>query len=84
MYDLKGSLKGRKIKVNEGEDRSQKVQKDLDFMSNQEHISLTKEDSNDFNDLIQKDSEFLSDLEIMDYSLFFVKLTCTDAEVPFN
>jgi hypothetical protein len=68
IYDLKGSLIGRKVKDKEREANPGAVLKDINFLEDQVKIKLgPKKDA--FIHQLKQDAEFLADLNIMDYSL---------------
>lgn len=65
-YDLKGSTVGRSATQKERENG--KVRKDLDLLQDQ-RVLLLGPDKETLVEQLRRDSEFLSSLEIMDYSL---------------
>ena len=75
-YDLKGSSTNRIAKF----DMSQNdafVLKDINFNQYEHGIMLSKKNINRVRRLTKYDSYFLSKMELMDYSLFLVKITLT-------
>ena len=75
-YDLKGSSTNRIAKF----DMSQNdmfVMKDINFNQYEHGIMLSKKNINRVRRLTKYDSYFLSKMELMDYSLFLVKITLT-------
>ena len=74
MYDLKGCEQGREIYIADENDAKVKVQKDLNYIKNKEHLYLTQKDSENIKLIVKKDTKYLEDLELMDYSLFVVKV----------
>lgn len=75
-YDLKGSCTNRIAKF----DMAQNdifVLKDLNFNQYEHGIMLSKKNINRVRRLTKYDSYFLSQMELMDYSLFLVKITLT-------
>ena len=78
-YDLKGSHKNRKIKF---DDISQAtVMKDINFDTTEYGIMINRDDIKRLRKLTRYDSIFLKQLELMDYSLFLVKITLSKEEV---
>ncbi len=84
MYDLKGSVKGREAFLNNELDCRFITQKDLNFINSKEQISLSYKENKIFNELIKNDAMFLNSLEIMDYSLFLVKVSLSETQVRLN
>jgi 1-phosphatidylinositol-4-phosphate 5-kinase len=68
MYDLKGSLEGRKATPKERE-QEVPVLKDLDFLEGKMKIRIDPEKSKILASQLDRDSQFLQKLNIMDYSL---------------
>lgn len=69
VYDLKGSTFSRIVK---GRIKPSTTLKDINFVDNQREITevnLSDKDLWKINTVIKKDSDFLSSLNIMDYSL---------------
>ena len=85
-YDLKGSTVGRRsIKDSETPIRKLKFKtlKDLDFNQYDKKISMSAELKGKLRDILEKDVEFLSSLDLLDYSLIlFVvdKSSCLDKD----
>jgi 1-phosphatidylinositol-4-phosphate 5-kinase len=77
-YDLKGSILNRKVKY---ENIDTKVMKDLNFNEIEEILLINKANSKKLIDIITKDSNFLSDLGIMDYSLLVIKISLNKKEI---
>ena len=77
-YDLKGSILNRKVKY---ENIDTKVMKDLNFNEIEEILLINKANSKKLIDIITKDSTFLSDLGIMDYSLLVIKISLNKKEI---
>jgi len=78
-FDLKGSSFKRKSffdidKIDE------KTMKDNNFDEIEHRIFLSKESSDKLRKICKKDSEFLRDMELMDYSLFLIKITLPKEE----
>ncbi|CAD8134016.1 unnamed protein product [Paramecium pentaurelia] len=65
-YDIKGSKYKRSTQLNVDPDVARK---DLDFISNNEIISIDKKRRQELIEQIEKDSEFLSNNNLLDYSL---------------
>ena len=78
-FDLKGSTYKRKedFDVN---DINNKVMKDLNFNEIEQNIMISKQRIDHLRNIISLDSKFLSESELMDYSLFLVKLTLNKEE----
>ena len=78
-FDLKGSSFKRKSffdidKIDE------KTMKDNNFDEIEHRIFLSKESSDKLRKICKKDSEFLRDMDLMDYSLFLIKITLPKEE----
>ena len=74
QYDLKGSTLNRKSHF-DPQIVDKKVMKDLNFDEFEIALLFSEKNSNKIKDIVKRDSEFLSNLELMDYSLFVVKLS---------
>ena len=75
-YDLKGSSANRICEFNmEKSDIS--TMKDLNFNQFEHGIMISRHNIKRFRKLTKYDSYFLSTMELMDYSLFLVKITLT-------
>jgi 1-phosphatidylinositol-4-phosphate 5-kinase len=70
VYDLKGSTEGRFVKKDE------KILKDLDLMKNKFHLKFEKKNQLQFLLQINEDTKFLTELDLMDYSLLVGVLKC--------
>jgi len=79
-YDLKGSTKNR-ITEFDMEKLAEKTLKDLNFNEIEKGIFISKDNINIFRKLIYYDSKFLCEMELMDYSLFLVKLTLSKEQI---
>ena len=78
-YDLKGSTANRKADFNmETSDSS--TMKDLNFNEYEHGIMISRENIKKFREMTKSDSLFLCRLELMDYSVFLVKLTLSKKE----
>ena len=77
-FDLKGSTYKRKSKFLMGDDNN--VMKDLDFNEFEKSIMMSYSSINKLRRITELDSNFLKDSELMDYSLFLVKLNLTSKE----
>ena len=77
-FDLKGSTYKRKANFNMSDNNN--VMKDLDFKEFEKTIMLSLSSIKKLRDITSKDSKFLCKSELMDYSLFLVKLTLTKQE----
>ena len=78
-YDLKGSTANRKSKF-DMEKSDSKTMKDLNFNEFEHGIMISKENIEQFRKVTRADSTFLSSLDLMDYSVFLVKLTLSKEE----
>ena len=78
-YDLKGSTANRKSAFNM-EKTDSSTMKDLNFNEYEHGIMLSRENIKKFRKITKSDSFFLSQLDLMDYSVFLVKLTLTQKE----
>ena len=72
-FDLKGSSFKRKSKL-DIEKIDEKTMKDNNFDEIEHKIFLGKESSDKLRLICKKDSEFLRDMNLMDYSLFLIKI----------
>ena len=79
-YDLKGSQLNRKVKY---ENMDTKVMKDMNFNEVEEVFLISKKDSKKLLDIVIRDATFLSNLGIMDYSLFVGKISLNKEEIKF-
>jgi len=77
-YDLKGSTYKRTAAFHFENDNN--VMKDLDFMEFEKSIMLSKQSINKLRQTAEKDSNFLKNSELMDYSLFLAKITLNKEE----
>ena len=73
-YDLKGSSANR-ISDFDMESSDSSTMKDLNFNEFEHGIMISRENIKRFRKLTRLDSCFLSSMDLMDYSLFLVKLT---------
>ena len=78
-FDLKGSSFKRKSKF-DMEKIEEKTMKDNNFDEIERKIFLGKESIDKLRLICKKDSEFLRDMELMDYSLFLVKINLPKEE----
>ena len=74
QYDLKGSTLNRKSNF-DPQIVDKKVMKDLNFDEFEIALLFSENNSKKIREITKKDSEFLCNLELMDYSLFVVKLS---------
>jgi hypothetical protein len=79
-YDLKGSSVNRKTDF-EIDSVEKIVMKDLNFDEIEKYIMLSSLDKERLRFACTADAYFLNDMEIMDYSLFVVKLSLTNKEI---
>ena len=77
-FDLKGSTYKRKANFDINDNNN--VMKDLDFNSFEKGIMLSLSSIEKLREVIKNDSNFLCKSELMDYSLFLVKLTLSKKE----
>ena len=78
-YDLKGSTQNRVSEFNM-EKTDIQTMKDLNFNEFEKGIFISSDNIKIFRSLIKNDSIFLRRMELMDYSLFLVKLTLSKEE----
>ena len=78
-FDLKGSTYKRKADFDVA-NLNNEVMKDLNFNEIEKNIMIGKESINQLRNSISQDSKFLCDSELMDYSLFLVKITLNKEE----
>ena len=79
-YDLKGSTSNRTAEF-DMEKTDSSTMKDLNFNEYEKGIIISNDNIQRFRKLIKVDSLFLSRMELMDYSLFLVKLTLSKEEI---
>ena len=77
-FDLKGSTYKRKANFDMANNNN--VMKDLDFNEFEKSIMLSLSSIQKLRDITAKDSKFLCKSDLMDYSLFLVKLTLSKKE----
>jgi hypothetical protein len=77
-FDLKGSTYKRKSNFDMGNNNN--VMKDLDFIEFEKSIMLSLTSIKRLREITTSDSKFLCKSELMDYSLFLVKLTLSKEE----
>ena len=78
-FDLKGSTYNRKANF-DMDTTNTNVMKDLNFDEIEKNIMISKSSIDKIRDIIKQDSKFLCRSELMDYSLFLVKLTLNKEE----
>ena len=78
-YDLKGSSAKRKSKFDMAKSDTS-VMKDLNFKQYEHGIMISRENIKRVRKLTKYDSLFLCNMNLMDYSLFLVKLTLSKEE----
>ena len=78
-YDLKGSTQNR-VSEFDMEKTGIDTMKDLNFNEFEKGIFISSDNIKIFRSLIKNDSIFLRRMELMDYSLFLVKLTLSKEE----
>ena len=79
-FDLKGSSFKRKSAF-DIEKIDIKTMKDNNFDEVEHKIFLSKESTEKLRKICKKDSEFLRDMELMDYSLFLIKISLSNKEM---
>lgn len=79
-FDLKGSSFKRKSGF-DIEKIDEKTMKDNNFEEIEHKIFLSNESSDKLRNICKKDSEFLRDMELMDYSLFLIKINLPKEEM---
>jgi len=79
-FDLKGSSFKRKSGF-DIEKIDEKTMKDNNFDEIEHKIFLSKKSSDKLRKICKKDSEFLRDMELMDYSLFLIKINLPKEEM---
>ena len=78
-FDLKGSTYNRKANF-DMDNTNNNVMKDLNFDEIEKNIMIGTNSINKLRDIVRQDSQFLCNSELMDYSLFLVKLTLSKEE----
>ena len=78
-YDLKGSTANRKSNFDMDKSDSSTM-KDLNFNEYEHGIMISRDNIKKFRKITKSDSSFLCRLELMDYSVFLVKLTLSKNE----
>jgi hypothetical protein len=78
-FDLKGSTYKRKANF-DMDSTNTNVMKDLNFDELERNIMINNNSINKLRDIVKQDSKFLCRSELMDYSLFLVKLTLNKEE----
>ena len=78
-YDLKGSTANRKSAF-DMEKSDSSTMKDLNFNEYERGIMISRENIKKFRKITNLDSKFLCKMELMDYSVFLVKLTLSKKE----
>ena len=78
-YDLKGSTANRKSAF-DMEKSDSSTMKDLNFNEYEHGIMISRENIKKFRKITNLDSKFLCKMELMDYSVFLVKLTLSKDE----
>lgn len=81
-YDLKGSVINRKTSF-EMDNVQKIVMKDVNFDEIEKYLYLDRVDSERVINTATNDAYFLTDMNIMDYSLFVVKVSLPDKIVNF-
>lgn len=81
MYDLKGSTLGRIVNLKgQTKETGLRVLKDLNFLELKEFIDTHEEKKRSLMAIVEEDAKFLAKMNLMDYSLLFVK--CKKTKVP--
>jgi hypothetical protein len=74
-YDLKGSKYDREVNIGDSSNELEKLTlKDIDFMKMEKRIYVRNDLKADLRDIIEKDTLFLKNLNLIDYSLLIVKV----------
>lgn len=79
-YDLKGSSVGREEKL-DIENISGIVMKDNNFIDFEHYLLMDQNETNRLRQNCTSDGYFLNDMELMDYSLFLVKISLSKNEI---
>ena len=79
-YDLKGSWVGREEKL-DMENISGMVLKDNNFIDFEHYLLMDKNETKRLRDNCLSDGYFLSEMSLMDYSLFLVKISLSKNEI---
>ena len=79
-YDIKGCTYGRTCLINDDNDIKKMVLKDGNFNEIEKKINLSPYDIEKFANIIEKDATFLKNQNVMDYSLFVIKIKLSDNE----
>ena len=79
QFDLKGSTYKRKANV-DMDNAANRVMKDLNFNEIEKNIMISSNCINKLRDIVKRDSTFLCKNELMDYSLFLIKLNLSKEE----
>lgn len=79
-FDLKGSTIGRLVNL-DSTDFQQVVMKDVNFEIIEKRLFLEETEKDRLIEQVTSDSKFLSEMNIMDYSLFVVKIELKENEV---
>ena len=77
IYDLKGSTAGRKVQLTPEETKTKsglKVLKDINFVELKEQLDIDSEQRDEIMTTLARDSQFLAENKLMDYSLLFIKV----------
>lgn len=77
IYDLKGSTRGRLTKLPEDQARPDGVSgmtvlKDLNFIETEQKLNVEENKKREILEIIEHDSKFLADNNLMDYSVLFI------------
>ena len=78
-FDLKGSTYKRRAKF-DMDNTNNNVMKDLNFNEIERNIMISKNSIEKLRNIVKQDSKFLCRSELMDYSLFLIKLTLNKEE----
>lgn len=83
-YDLKGSTRGREIEISKDAEKAKiQTRKDLNFLSDTKDEKIELEKLNKFQNICEKDSNFLKEFNFMDYSLYVVKLNFDEDSIKW-
>jgi hypothetical protein len=80
IYDMKGSTKGREVKLSSSDEiySKLKVLKDLNYIQLNERLNVSDNSRERLIDIIESDAKFLASNNLMDYSLLFIKIRKDD------
>ena len=80
-FDMKGSELNREVNTDKINNLKKCVLKDTNFIKMEHALLLSKENLKKLRNITQKDSSFLLDCKVMDYSLLVIKLEMNNDEM---